>query len=569
MADFEILGDLLAIFLVSVVVVALLQRVGIPTIAGFILAGTLIGPHALGLVGDPHKVEVLSEIGVALLLFGIGIELNLSRLRRLWRPLLVGGGLQVGITIAVVTLAAWVAGLPLNTAIFLGFIMAVSSTAIVLRGLEKRGEVEAPHGQLTLGMLIFQDICVVPMMLLLPVLAGSSTGTVSADLLLSMLKAAAVLVGVFLAAWVIAPRILHLVARTRQRDLFVLTVLLVCIGTAWIVSQAGISLALGAFLGGLVVAGSEYRHQAMSDLIPFREVLTSLFFVSIGMLLEPRVFLEQPGQVAGWLATILLGKFLIVFLSAAIMRLPARVCLLTGATLAQVGEFSFVLLHAVGDTGLLPVPLRQTLLPAVILSMLITPVLIAVGPTLALRGRLRLLARWMDFPTTVDISTRRGELHNHVIIAGMGVAGLGLARSLRAAGIPYIIVDLNPENIRRASQSNEPVFYGDISSPDVLEALQVHAAREIALLINDPRAAERAVVAIRNVTPHAHVLVRARYLGDVAPLLQAGASEVVPAEMEAAVEVTARVLTRHGVGQDERNEQIARIRQMDESRPLI
>lgn len=555
----DLLGDLLVIFAVGVAAVTILRQLKLPPIAGFILAGTLVGPHALGWVKERQQVETLAEIGVALLLFGIGLELQLARLRRMWQPVLIGGALQVGLTTFIAAGIAAQMGLGLRSSIFLGFILAASSTAIVLRGLTSRGELEAPHGRLTLGVLIFQDLSVVPMILALPLLAGTDLAPGS-TLLLAALKAGAVLAGVLVAAWFIVPRLLHLIAQTRQRDLFVLTVFLVCIGTAWVAAYAGISLALGAFLAGLVVAGSDYRHQALAELIPFREVLTSLFFVSVGMLLDPSVLWRAPAAVFGLLAAIMFGKFNIMILATRLMRMPPRVCVLASAALAQVGEFAFVLLHAAKGSDLVPPGLAQPLLPAIILSMLITPVALALGPALAASAARWPLMQRLGIRGTQDMVAAAAPLSGHVIIAGLGVAGEELARSLRACGIAHVIVDLNPDNVRRAAAAGEPAYFGDITSPEVLQHLGATRAREIVLVINDPNAAERAAAAIRGVAPQVHVLVRARYLGDVDALMRAGASEVVPAELEAAVEVTARVLARHSVDAGAIDEQLARVR---------
>ena len=344
MHDLTILRDLTVILATAVFVVALLRRFGIPTIAGFIVAGTLVGPKALGLIGDVDQVSFLAEVGIALLLFGIGLELSLERLRRLWQSVLIGGSLQVGITIGVALLLSPLLGVTLPQATLLGFIIAVSSTAIVLRAFESRGDLDAPHGRLTLGILVFQDLCVVPMMLAIPLLAGGST--MGGWLWVAMLVTVVALGLVVLAANFLVPRILHWVAGTRQRDLFILTALVVCIGTAWIATRAGVSLALGAFLAGLIISGSEYRHQAMADLIPFREVLTSLFFVSIGMVLDPISIVRDIGPVMLWVTALIISKCLIVMAVVWMMRLPLRVSILAGVSLAQVGEFSFVLFSA-------------------------------------------------------------------------------------------------------------------------------------------------------------------------------------------------------------------------------
>jgi len=534
------LRDFVVILAAAVVVVSLLHRLHVPSIAGFIAAGALVGPNALGFVQSAHHVEVLAEAGVVMLLFGIGLDLSLDRGRGLWRAITVGGVVQVGTTILAVVGAALAFGLEARTAVLLGFIIAVSSTAIVLRGLSARGDLETPHGRLTLGILVFQDLCVVPMVLSIPLLAGTSGA--GAKALLPLLTAAGVLVGVLLAAWLIVPRLLQIVARTRQRDLFVLTVFLICLGTAWAVASAGVSLALGAFLAGMVVAGSQYRQQAFSDVVPLREVLASVFFVSIGMLLDFRNVLSDVLPILGLLFAIVVGKFTIVFLTAAVMRLPLRVCVLTGAALAQVGEFSFVLLRVSSDTDLLTEPLLGNLTVAVILSMLFTPFAIALGPHVATGlHKMNPLTRLLRVRPLADIEGDV-ELRAHVVIAGYGAAGQRLAKALTKRGIPLVIADMNPGNIRDAVSRGDPVYFGDVTSVEVLEHLGIANSRALVIAINDVDAACRATKAARHAAPDLHIVVRVGYLLDVDRLIAAGASRVVAAEAVAAVETTNHVL---------------------------
>jgi K+:H+ antiporter len=564
MGELTFLQDLVVIFAVAVVVVLLLQKVGVPPIAGLIVAGALVGPHGFGLIHDLHQVEVLAEVGVVLLLFGIGLELSLERLRRLWQPILIGGTLQMGLTILVCMGLAIMFGFTASGAVFLGFLVAVSSTAIVLRALVDRGELEAPHGRLTLGILVFQDLCVVPMMLVVPILAGTAAS--GSHVLLTLLKAVGVLGGVLVAARLVVPFVLHLVARSRQRNLFMLSTFLVCLGTAWIVSSAGISLALGAFMAGLVVAGSEYRHQALADLIPFREVFTSVFFVSVGMLLDGRALLDHPLPIAGLVVAIVAGKFILVLLAGMAMRLPVRVSILSAAALAQVGEFYFVLLHAGQAAGIVDghwgaIAAADNLSAAAIFSMLIAPLALAAGPHIAAgAGRIRVLTQYLGVREAGETAEQFAGLQDHVIVAGMGVAGAELARSLRESGIAYILVDLNPESVRRAVRNGEPACFGDVTSPEVLEAVGAPHARELVLAINDPGAALRAVGAARRIAPDLHIVIRSRYVGDVKRLLTAGANKVVPAELEAAAAIASYVLDRHEVPPDVRFMQLARIR---------
>jgi CPA2 family monovalent cation:H+ antiporter-2 len=558
----ELLNDLVVIFAVAVATALALRHMGVPSIAGFILAGVIVGPHSLGIVSEPEQVARLADIGVALLLFGIGMELSLERVRRLWQPIVLGGGIQVVVTAAVTGAVFHATGVLPGVAVLLGFVVAVSSTAVVLGALRSRGEIDAPHGRVTLGILIFQDLCVVPMILLVPILAG---GNASAQALLwALAKAVGVITAVILGARLVVPRFLGVIAHTRQRDLFVLSVFLVSVGTAWLVSTTGASLALGAFMAGLVVAGSEYRHQAMSDLVPFREVFASLFFVSVGMLLSPTSIADNAAPIAGMLAAIIVGKGVIATLAALALRIPLRVCVLAGLALAQAGEFSFVLLSSGREAMTLPQPLTDNLTVAVILSMLLTPLVIAVAPGVSAgMGRASAITRRLEVRTPGERAEAAHTLGGHVIIAGYGLAGQELAHSLEDLGIPFLVVDLNAENVRRAIQQTMPAYFGDVTSPEVLVSLGARHARELVIVINDPGASERAIRAARAVAPDLPVVVRAQYAIDVGRLVRAGATEVVTSELEASVEVTRRVLARHLVAPRDVTPQIQRIREHD------
>ena len=563
----DLLKDLIIVFVLAVSVVLLLRRVRVPAIAGFILAGVIAGPHALRVVTDTHDVEVLAEIGVALLLFGIGLELSLDRMRRLWRLVIFGGAIQVGVTILAVVVIGRLFGLGLRSSIFVGCVVAVSSTAIVLSGLRVRGELDAPHGRFTLGILVFQDLCVVPMILVIPLLA--SDGGPTGDILGALVKAALLLVGVLVAARIVVPRVLHVVAQARQRDLFVLSVFLICIGTAWIVSIAGVPVALGAFLGGLVVSGSAYRHQALSDLIPFREVFASLFFVSIGMLLDPVAVVANALPVLALLGAIVTGKFMIVLTTGLVLRLPIRPSILAGTSLAQVGEFSFVLMTAAMGYDVIGEPLVSNLSVAIILSMLITPMFIALGPPLAAGvGRVPVVTRHLKVRTPDDLALHESGLRDHVIIAGFGFTGQELAMSLKNVGIPYVIVDMNADAVRRASEQGEPACFGDVTSAEVLRSLELAKAREFVLVINDPGAARRALRVARHTAPHVPVFVRAQYALDVEGLVAAGASEVIVAELEASAAVTERLLERHHVRSDAVDSELERMRERQTDEPV-
>ncbi len=378
---FELLRDLVLIYALAVVVAGAFSRLRVPPLVGFLITGVLVGPHALGWVRSVHEVEVLAEVGVALLLFAIGIEFSLERMRRIQRLVFLGGGLQVAVTTALTAAAAVWLGVAWRSAVLLGMLMALSSTAIVLRLLADRAELHTPHGNTSLGVLIFQDLCVVPMMLAVPFLAGTAGG---ASALWSVgIRTLLVFLGVILAAKYVVPFLLAQAVRTRSRELFLLTVVALCLGAAWATSQAGLSLALGAFIAGLVISESKYSVQALGEIVPFRDALTCLFFVSIGMLLDLGTFATQPLLVLSWVVGILALKAVVVGGVVLLLGWPPRVAVLAGLLLAQVGEFSFVLSRAAAGTELMDDGLTQLFLASAVTTMALTPVLAFLAPRLA------------------------------------------------------------------------------------------------------------------------------------------------------------------------------------------
>ena len=541
--EIAILGELTIIIGVSVVTIALLQKLRVPTIAGFIIAGVLVGPHTFGIVRNTANIEAMAEIGVILLLFGIGLELSLDRIRRLLLPILLGGGLQVGVSIGAAFLAARLLGYSPQTSIFIGFIFAVSSTAIVLRAMQDRGEIDAPHGRLTLGILLFQDMCVVPFIMAVPLLAGQGGAEGWESIGTTLGISALVIAGVVIAGRIVVPRFMEWIASTQQKELFLMTVFLVCIVTAWAISLAGVKLALGAFLAGVVVAGSRFSHQALADIVPFRSIFTSIFFVSIGMLLDLGELLTDAATVGLLVVVILLGKFLIILPVGLAMRLPLNYTIITAASLSQVGEFSFILIQAAGGTGLLPAELASAFMAAIVITMLITPLAIAAGPKIVTGAtRLGLLAPFLRVPVCCDAEEQGFE--RHVVIAGYGHTGEKVANTLRFLGIPYVIADLNPQNVRRGAAKGEPIYLGDATSGEILGHLGIERATEFVIAINDPAALKRAIRAARRSAPGVPIIAKVNYLAEHGAAIAAGADEVIVAETAAASKLNEVILDR-------------------------
>ena len=544
MGHLPLLDELAIISVLAVLVTVVLAKFKLPTVAGLLAAGALLGPYGLKLVRSVQAIEVLAEIGVVLLLFTIGLEFSFARLRDIFRRVAVGGLLQVGLTTVVTAAVAAAFGLPFRQGVFFGFVFALSSTAIVLRALVERRELDAPHGRFIVGTLIFQDLCVVPMVLVVPLLGPQApAGGAAAGIGLAMLKAAGVVAGTIIIARFLVPRVLGWVDASRSREVFLLAIIGLCIGTAWLTSMVGLSLALGAFLGGMVVADTEYSHRAMGDILPLRDAFVSIFFVSLGMLFDIRVVLAHPLLVGGLLLGFLLGKGILATIAALAMRFPARVAWLAGVGLAQFGEFGFVLARLGQSHGIIDAETASPLLAAGVGSMFLTPLFVRWAPHV--RAGERLLApleRLIGVRSIDEADEGHSNLENHVVIAGYGLAGRFAAQTLSACGVPFVVLEMNADNVRAGKAQGHPVYYGDATSEEALGHAHLREARLFILLINDPQAAERVVDTVRRVAPSVPVLVRSRYFLEREGLFKLGAHDVVAEEVEGTVEVLARML---------------------------
>lgn len=561
MEQVPLLDELAIVAALAVVVTVILSRLRLPTVAGLLVAGALLGPYGFGLATSVHAIEVLAEVGVVLLLFSIGLEFSLGRLRDIFRRVALGGVVQVGLTIAVTAGVSLALGQPPGRSVFFGFVVALSSTAIVLRALADRRELDAPHGRFIVGTLIFQDLCVVPMVLIVPLLGGGvPPGHAALDLATALGKAAAVVVGTIVVARLLVPRVLGWVDASKSREVFLLAILALCIGTAWLTSLAGLSLALGAFLGGMVVADTEYGHRAMGDILPLRDAFVSIFFVSLGMLFDVRVLASEPLLVGGLLLAFLAAKGLLATLAAMTMRFPSRVAWLAGVGLAQFGEFGFVLTRLAEENGVVDAATVRPLFAAGIISMFLTPLLVRAAPHVMAGERLLAPLERLIGVRSIDEADEDDALEGHVVLVGLGLAGRAAARVLRERGQRFVVLELDAELVRRCKGEGLPVYYGDATSEEALRHAHVANARLVVLLMNDAQAAERVVATVRRVAPAVPLIMRTRYLQERDRLIRLGAKDVVAEEVEGAVEVIARVLRSLGTSRTEIEENIRAIR---------
>ncbi len=561
--DLTILREFIIIFALSIFVLLIFHKFKVPTIVGLLFTGILAGPHGLGLIKATHQIEILAEIGIIFLLFTIGIHFSLKELAQIKRLALVGGALQMLFTIFAGGVLAYQFGRSLPEAFFLGCLLALSSTAIVLKLLEERAEMDTPHGRTALGVLIFQDIIIFPIILFMPMLAGDMPDFTKSFLLL-LLKAAVMIALVFISSQWIVPKILFQIVKTRSRELFALSVVMICFAVAWLTSYIGLSLALGAFLAGLIISESEYSHQALGNILPFQYLFLSLFFVSIGMLLDLHVVFEQPIFILVLSAVIMGIKTVTAALAGLLLGYPLRTSLVLGLIISQIGEFSFILSKIGLSFNLLPEEDYQTFLAVSLISMAATPFILAASSRIAdffvklpLPVKIKkglYLARELPGPLN------ERPLKDHLIIVGFGINGRNVALAAAAAGIPYIIIEMNPETVRAERENGEPIFFGDAGEESVLRHAGIENARVVVIAISDAAATRKVTETCRRLNPALHIIARTRYVQEMWPLYEIGADEVIPEEFETSIEIFTRVLRRYLVPRDQIESLSAQIR---------
>ena len=545
--------DLLIVFSFSIFVLLLGHYLKVPPVVGFLLTGVLAGPHGLQLVNETEDVEILAQVGIILLLFGIGMEFSLKKLLQIKRFFLLGGALQVGLTVFVSFLIATTLGKTWNESLFWGFLLAMSSTAIILRLLEERSETHSPHGRLIISILIFQDVIAIPMILLIPFLSGHHSGMQSLNFasIGLFIKGIMILSLAFLSAQRLIPYLLDIVARTKNKELFLLTVLSLCFGVAWLTSSLGLSISIGAFLAGLILSESEYSQEAISHIFPFQALFISFFFVSVGMLLNVDFVIHHFFTIAFLAAVVFLLKSLVVFITTLILRMPVRTAVLAGVILSQVGEFAFVLAKSGSSHGIITNHYYQLFLAVSLLTLAISPFLTLLSPV---------FANWigkLPFPEKMISGMKKEKeevklnVENHILIIGFGLAGRNLAKSSKFAEIPYLILEMNPDTVKEYKAKGEPIHFGDGSHFSTLAHLNISQAKTVAIMINDPLAAKQIVKLARQNNPALYIIVRTRFMQEVPLMRKLGADEVIPDEFGTSVEIFSRVLKQYHIPDQE------------------
>ncbi|WP_148717196.1 monovalent cation:proton antiporter family protein [Chitinolyticbacter meiyuanensis] len=554
------LSSLLLLLAAAVLTVVLCRSVKLPAMLGYLLVGMLIGPHALGLIASSDEATHLAEFGVVFLMFTLGLEFSLAKLNAMRRLVFGLGAAQVVATAMLAGGAAVLGGYDWKIGLALGGALAMSSTAMVSKLLSERNELNAPHGQNAIGILLFQDLAVVPLLIMLPVL-----GKPGEELLLALGLAAIKIVCVLVLLLNVGQRLMrpwfNLVAKQHSSELFMLNMLLVTLGIAWLTELAGLSLALGAFLAGMLIAETEYRYQVEDDIRPFRDLLLGLFFVTVGMNLNFGTLASQWWLVLLMLAFLLPGKILLIAGIARGLGHAPGASWRTGFALGQGGEFAFVLLALAMSAGLMPPELAQVTVASVVLSMLATPFVLQHSDKLVLRLA---ASEWMSMAANLhQIAVRTMQSQGHVVICGYGRSGQSLARLLAHEEIPFFALDLDPEKVREAAAAGESVVFGDAAKREVLMAAGLMRARALIVTYADTHSALRILELVQQLRPELPVIVRTYDDSDIDRLRAAGAVEVVAEIMEGSLMLASHTLMMLGVPL---NRVLKRIRAVREDR---
>lgn len=537
------LQSVLVLLAAAVLVVVVFRSLKLPPLLGYLIVGVLIGPHALGWVTSTEEVRDLAEIGVVFLMFSIGLEFSLSRLVTMRRIVFGLGAGQVLVTLLLVLGVAIAVGVSWQGGIVLGGALAMSSTAILAKLLAERFELNSPHGQQIIGVLLFQDIAVVPLLILIPAL-GAPPENLLPTLGFALAKAAVVLTVLLFVGQRVMRAWFHVVARQKSSELFVLNVLLVTLGVAYMTELAGLSLALGAFVAGVLISETEYRYQVEEDIKPFRDVLLGLFFVTIGMLLDVRVVVDN-AWVSVLLVTLVLVKTALIFGLSRLFGASSGVALRTGLALGACGEFGFVILAHAANNGLMAPDVLQPVLAAMVLSMLIAPFVIERSEAIVRRWS---ATEWMSRAMQLhNIAVQSMAANEHVLICGYGRSGQNLVRFLDQEGVPSIALDNDPQRIREATAAGERVVYGNAARREVLLAAGLARARVVIVTYTDTASALRIIALVQEARPGLPIVVRTLDDSDVEKLKNAGATEVVADLMEASLMLASSTLMLVGV----------------------
>jgi len=555
----EILQEVALVFGIASLSVFIFHKLKLPAIIGFLVAGILAGPYGFGLAGHGTRMEFLAELGVIFLLFTIGIEFSLKKLIEIRKVALLGGSVQVLLTILFTATIVYFIGFSFQNALFIGFLVALSSTAIVLKVMQEKGIISTDYGNASLGILIFQDLAVVLMMVAIPLLAGRGSGDDGAFVKL-LVGAIGIIALTIVAGKYLIPRVLYHVAKTGSNELFLLVIIAIAFSITYISYALGLSLALGAFLAGLAISESDYNHHTFGQIIPFRDVFASFFFISIGMLFDLHFFMNNLLLILAVTLAVILLKAIIAGFAAFVLGFPFKSTIIVALGLAQIGEFSFILSQRGVELGLMDNWLYRIFIASSVLTMAVAPLLMLSSIPLANKLLKLPIPKALKRGLNPVWPPKHEKLSNHLIIVGYGLNGRNMVRASKIARIPYAIVDFNPEIVRKEQRRNEPIFYGDAASDPVLLAAGIRRASVVVVAVPDAASTFGIAAAARSLNPAAYIIIRTRSTRDMEALYKLGVDEVISQDFETSVEIFSRVMARYLVPRDEIEQMVADIR---------
>lgn len=557
--ELSILIDIVIIFAFSTAVNYLFTRIKIPTIIGYLLTGIAIGPSLLGILRSPHDIEFMAELGVIILMFTIGLEFSLNHLIKIRKIVFFGGFAQLLFTAGITAFVSRMYDMSWEAAWFVGFLTALSSTALVLKILQERGELTSNYGRTVVGILVFQDIILIPLILLTPMLGGQTTH-IGSDLLILGVKTIGIVALVYVGNRWIMPKVLHLIALTKNKELFLMSILLICLAVALLTAELGMSLAFGAFLGGLMISRSEYSQDAFGHVLPFKDTFTSFFFVSIGMMLDLSFVYDNLILVLATVLLVIVIKTLVAGSTAFMLGHTFRGTVVVGLAMAQIGEFSFILAKVGQNYQILTDFYYQLFLAVTIVSMSITPFVILIAkPAANLMLKLPIPPLLINglFPLQeIDVPA----MQNHIVLIGKDSRSLNLSRMANRMKLPYVSIVFDPASARARQMKGETVIYGDALNEPILRKAHTHTAEVVVISIGETITALGIIDKVRDLNKHAHIIVRSKNVSNIEDFYKMGANQVIPEEFETAIELFERVLKKLLIPKGEIESAISRIR---------
>ena len=557
--ELSILIDIVIIFAFSTAVNYLFTRIKIPTIIGYLLTGIAVGPSLLGILRSPHEIEFMAEIGIIILMFTIGLEFSLNHLIKIRKIVFFGGFAQLLFTAGITAFVSRMYDMSWEAAWFVGFLTALSSTALVLKILQERGELTSNYGRTVVGILVFQDIILIPLILLTPMLGGK-TANIGLDLFFLGIKSIGIVALVYVGNRWIMPKVLHLIALTKNKELFLMSILLICLAVALLTAELGMSLAFGAFLGGLMISRSEYSQDAFGHVLPFKDTFTSFFFVSIGMLLDLNFVFDNIIVVLATVVLVIVIKSIVAGGTAFLLGHTFRGTIVIGLAMAQIGEFSFILAKVGQDYQILTDFYYQLFLAVTIVSMAATPFIIMIAkPAANLMLKLpipQILIKGLFPLQEIDVP----EMQNHIVLIGKDSRSLNLSRMANRMKLPYVSIVFDPASARARQMKGETVIYGDALNEPILRKAHTHTAEVVVISIGETITALGIIDKVRDLNKHAHIIVRSKNVSNIEDFYKMGANQVIPEEFETAIELFERVLKKLLIPKGEIESAISRIR---------